>query len=241
MIAKVSKKTSDFVQEMFTNDFEPPRLGRGPGSDDYAVLYRDWLAKLDQDFRHYSDDEVSRAADVLRRTRETRTFPMPSIILDALKAARKELDNEKPKLKLAQPQAKATPESRKRAAIELMRGQSLVNEACEKGWIGPLWDWVLKHQALPTGAAVEIVKEDARETLRWSKRQAEYARKMAESKPQNRHAVPAWRPLGDPHEAAEYAMRAVETLQERTKCLSDFFLHGVESDFFGLTIEGDKP
>lgn len=234
MARRVQKRTSAFVQEMFSNDFEPPRLGRGPGADDYADLYRDWLEKLDRDFEYYSDDEVERAADVLRRTRETRTFPMASVIIEALGKARKELDAEKPKLKLSQPVAKATPEAKKAAALELMRGQPMVIEACEKGWIAPLFDFVCAHNAMPVGAAVEIVKESARETLRWMRRQEEYARKIAEEKPESRHVPPAWRALGDPHEAAAYGMRTVETLKQRTFRLQEYFLHGVESDEFGI-------
>ena len=102
MAYQVHKKTNEFVKEMFANDFDMPKLGKGAGEDGYADLYRAWLGKLNRDFEYYSAEEVTLAADVLRRTRETRTFPMPSIIIDALKTARKELDNQKPQ-KLALP------------------------------------------------------------------------------------------------------------------------------------------
>lgn len=160
MSRKLDRKTTDFVNEMFANDFEAPRLGRGPGSDDYAELYRVWVAKLDRDFERYSADEVARAAEVLRRTRETRTFPMPGVILDALKKARKELDNEKPRTLTPRPRGPDY-SARERLALDLIRCE-MGRTAAREGWIGELFAFVRENGHLPrTQSEIKILIDGA--------------------------------------------------------------------------------
>lgn len=158
---QVQKKTLNFVNEMFSNDFEAPRLGKGAGEDGYATLYRTWMSKLDQDFEHYSPEEVAAAAGVLRRTREARTFPMPSVILDALKRARKELDLEAPK-KMALPARTKSYGEREALALDLLKSE-MGRDAALGGWVGVLFDFARKNQRLPyDGYEVNDCKREAR-------------------------------------------------------------------------------
>lgn len=147
MAYQVHKKTNEFVKEMFANDFDMPKLGKGAGEDGYADLYRAWLGKLNRDFEYYSAEEVTLAADVLRRTRETRTFPMPSIIIDALKTARKELDNQKPQ-KLVLPARTKGFAERENLALDLIKS-GIGRTAALEGWIGILFDFVYTNNRLP--------------------------------------------------------------------------------------------
>lgn len=234
----MDKKTKMFGDLLMSQWGAPmPRKGSPITPEQQA---KQWLQNLNEDTKYFDEDEMRRAFSLLRRGHEKSFMPMTPEIMKALNQARKEIDLEKPKLKVGITPPVSRDEDRTRMALNLLRGTAMADEASEKGWIGPLFDFVRKQGSLPRGAEVEAVKEEARETLRWIKRQQENNTKIFDEKPSNRFAHPSWQPLGDPHQSAEFGMRTCETLQKRTDRLCDFFLHGVESEDYGLRLSTEK-
>jgi len=150
--------------DQLSDYFGPPKPA---GGQDDGTYLKTWMKYAMDDFGFYSAEELERAFKILRATSKYRAMPANSEIIAACKQAAKELQVERPQLKVpTQTPAERNHKAREDIAIMLMRNSAMGKTACKEGWCGELFAYCRDNGHLPrTDSEIQLLVDGSRGTF----------------------------------------------------------------------------
>lgn len=122
-----------------------------------------WYKSIAHALDYYDDGMIERAAQRIKDTRKVDTFPLPAEIRKIFEEILRE---DRPRhLVTSGSSSRSSPSSRDRITFvvtELLRGP-MGRQACEEGWIGPLYEEARRRNALPRDHEIRGLKIRAEE------------------------------------------------------------------------------
>lgn len=156
------KDVIKFVDQM-SEYFGPPKPSGGQEDGTYLQT---WMRYAFEDFGFYSAGELDRAFKILRSTSKYKSMPSNAEIIAACKDAVKELQSERPVLKVdtRSPQERSV-QAREDTALFLMRQSPMGKTACNEGWHGELFEFIRDNGRLPSNQhEIKRLIDETRET-----------------------------------------------------------------------------
>lgn len=153
----------DFVRDL-AQYFGPPKPSGGQDEDTYQ---KQWMRYAYDDFGFYSAEELARAFKILRSTSRYKSMPANAEIIDACRQAARELQIERPILKVhKESPAERNVKAKEDIAIMLMRNSPMGAESCKEGWCGELFAYVRDNGHLPRNSSeIQLLVEGAEGTV----------------------------------------------------------------------------
>jgi len=160
------KDAHGFAVELM-NYYGAPLAPRGSTISD--VEYgKKWLQFVIQDLERFSGEELERAFKIIRQNHKYKSMPANSELLDFAREASKQLQQERPVLKVTVDQRSSEQrnrEAKEKIAIDLMRASPMGRTSCQEGWCGELFAFVRDNGHMPrTQAEINLLIDGAKET-----------------------------------------------------------------------------
>jgi len=155
----------DFAREL-VDYFGAPLPPRGSNMDEREYGIK-WLKFLVADLERFTGEEFDRAFKIMRTGHKYKSMPASAEILDAVREAAKQIQKERPQLKLNDPRSgeQRNREAKEKIAIDLMRASPMGRTSCQEGWCGELFAFVRDNGHLPrTQAEINLLIDGAKET-----------------------------------------------------------------------------
>jgi len=157
------KDVIKFVDQL-SDYFGPPKPAAGQDDGTYLST---WMRYAIEDFGFYNAEELERAFKILRAKSKYKSMPSNAEILDAARQAAKELQIERPQLKVeTKTPAERNAKAREDIAIMLMRNSPMGKTSCAEGWCGELFAFCRDNGHLPrTNAEIQLLVDGAQGTV----------------------------------------------------------------------------